>query len=78
LLYHYDEFMSLCYENNQPSNPILFYKSPGNLNDLFHFILNNYNNEEFVDDYLKMSELFKKVRNDTLLHTMRMTLFEKK
>ena len=78
LLYHYDEFMSLCYENNQPSNPILFYKSPGNLNDLFHFILNNYNNEEFVDDYLKMSELFKKVRNDTLLRTMRMTLFEKK
>ena len=45
---------------------------------MMHFILNNYNNEEFVDDYLKMSELFKKVRNNTLLHTMRMTLFEKK
>tara|TARA_B000000475_G_scaffold267068_1_gene257673 strand:- start:476 stop:1615 length:1140 start_codon:yes stop_codon:yes gene_type:complete len=78
LLYHYDDFMTLCYENNQPSNPIFFYKSPANLNDLFHFILNNYNNDEFVDDYMKMSELFKKVRNNTLLHTMRMTLFEKK
>ena len=36
LLYNYDEFMKFCHENNPPGNPILFYKSPGNLNSFFN------------------------------------------
>ncbi len=77
LLYNYDEFMLFCHENNNPKNPILFYKSPGNLDHFFNFILKYYNEEDMMNDFRSMELIFRDVKNNDLKKTMRMTLFEK-
>ena len=78
LLYNYDDFMSSCHSNNNPSNPVLFYKSPNNLNNLYEFIFSNYYTNGLLDDFKVMDDVYSNIKNKVLLHTMRMTLFEKK
>ncbi len=77
LLYNYDDFMKLCHQNNPPSNPVLFYKSPSNLNSLYEFILSNYYGNGLLENFKKMDDIYSKIKNKVLLQTMRMTLFEK-
>jgi len=77
LLYNYDEFMAFCHSNNPPENPILFFKSPGNLNAFFNFILKNYNGEELMNDFRALELIYDDVKNADLKKTMRMSLFEK-
>ena len=76
LLYHYDEFLLFCHQNNPPKNPILFYKSPGNLNNFFNFILKTYQEKDLMDDFRAMELIYNDVKNSSLKKTMRMTLFE--
>ena len=78
LLYRYDDFMSLCHSNNPPANPVLFYKSPNNLNNLYEFIFSNYYTNGLLDDFKIMEGVYSNIKNKVLLHTMRMTLFEKR
>jgi hypothetical protein len=77
LLYNYDEFMKFCHENNSPGNPILFYKSPGNLNSFFNFVLKYYSTEYLLNDFRAMELILGDIKNPELKKTMRMTLFEK-
>ena len=77
LLYHYDEFLLFCQEKNNPKNPILFYKSPGNLNKFFNFILKYYQEKDMMNDFRAMELISREVKNNELKKTMRMTLFEK-
>ena len=77
LLYHYDDFLLFCHENNAPKNPILFYKSPGNLNHFFNFILKHYQEEDMMKDFRAMELISHDVKNDDLKKSMRMTLFER-
>ena len=77
LLYHYDEFLLFCHENNPPKNPILFYKSPVNVNQFFKFILEYYNEDNMMKDFRAMELISRDVKNKDLKKSMRMTLFEK-
>jgi hypothetical protein len=77
LLYHYDDFLSFCHENNPPKNPILFYKSPRNLSHFFDFILKYYNDEDMINDFRTMKLISRDIKNNDLKKSMRMTLFEK-
>jgi len=77
LLYDYEEFMQFCYSNNPPANPISFYKSPGNLNTFFNYILKHYNSDDLRGDFDTMEKIFDNVNGNDLKYTMRMTLFEK-
>jgi len=77
LLYHYDDFLSFCHENNPPKNPIIFYKSPGNLRHFFNFILKYYQGEDMMKDFRAMELISRDVKNSDLKKSMRMTLFEK-
>tara|TARA_B100001287_G_C22677910_1_gene528695 strand:+ start:1024 stop:2166 length:1143 start_codon:yes stop_codon:yes gene_type:complete len=78
LLYKYDSFIEQCKKENTPGNPIFFYKSPGNLNSFFNYILKHYQDEELLEDFEKMELLYDKVNNEKLKKTMRMTIFDKK
>jgi len=77
LLYHYDEFLLFCHENNSPKNPILFYKSPVNINQFFKFILEYYQEDNMMKDFRAMELISRDVKNKDLKKSMRMTLFEK-
>ncbi len=77
LLYHYDDFLLFCHENNPPKNPILFYKSPRNLSHFFDFILKYYNDEDMINDFRTMELISRDIKNNDLKKSMRMTLFEK-
>jgi hypothetical protein len=69
--------MVFCHSNNPPGNPILYYKSPGNLNSFFNFILEHYNSDDLMNDFRAMELIYDDVKNADLKKTMRMTLFEK-
>tara|TARA_B100001093_G_scaffold516093_1_gene594042 strand:+ start:1508 stop:2641 length:1134 start_codon:yes stop_codon:yes gene_type:complete len=77
ILYKYDNFINTCNKENSPGNPILYYKSPGNLNCFFNYILNHYQNKDLMNDFNKMEEIYKNIKMMKLKKTMRMTIFDK-
>ena len=77
ILYKYDNFINTCNKENSPGNPILFYKSPGNLNCFFNYILKHYQNDELMNDFNKMENIYKNIKMAKLKNTMRMTIFDK-
>ena len=80
LLYQYDDFFKWCGTNNL--NLINFKKTNKNIELFCEFIVNNYENKDFMEHYTKLGLVFETLKskrgNKVLINTTKMSILEMK
>ena len=80
LLYQYDDFFKWCGTNNL--NLINFKKTNKNIELFCEFIVNNYENKDFMEHYTKLGLVFETLKskrgNKLLINTTKMSMLEMK